>query len=146
MWGKGLIAGLKLTWGHFFGKKETVYYPEEKLPMGERFRGGHLVLNVDKCISCKMCSMSCPNAALDLDVKVETIVKIVDDKEKKTQKRTMEAYRHDIGRCMYCNLCVEACAVKALSWDKNYEGSTYFKEDLIYDAVAEARDRGNKDE
>lgn len=47
MWGKGLVTGLKVTWGHFFGKKETVYYPEEKLPMTERFRGGHLLLDVE---------------------------------------------------------------------------------------------------
>ena len=45
MWGKGLIEGMRVTWKHFWGKKETVYYPEEKLPMTERFRGGHLVLD-----------------------------------------------------------------------------------------------------
>ena len=48
MWGKGLITGMKVTWGHWFGKKETVYYPEEKLPMTERFRGGHLAFDEEK--------------------------------------------------------------------------------------------------
>ena len=43
MWGKGLIEGLVVTWKHFWGKKETFYYPEQKLPMTDRFRGGHLV-------------------------------------------------------------------------------------------------------
>ena len=135
MWGEGLITGLKVTLGHLFGKKETVYYPEEKLPMSERFRGGHLALNVEKCIGCKICSMNCPNAALNLTVTVD------EDK-----KRHMSVYQHDIGRCMYCNLCVEACPTKALGWDKNYEAATYFKEDLTYDAVQEAVNRGNKDD
>ena len=31
MWGKGLVAGLKVTWGHWFGKKATVYYGTEPL-------------------------------------------------------------------------------------------------------------------
>ena len=58
MWGKGLIEGLVVTWKHFWGKKETFYYPEQKLPMTERFRGGHLVLDDKKCIGCKLCAMA----------------------------------------------------------------------------------------
>ena len=92
MWGKGLVTGLKVTWGHFFGKKETVYYPEEKLPMTERFRGGHLMLDVEKCIGCKVCAMNCPNAALKLTVEMD-----------ENKKRHMTSYVHDIGRCMYCD-------------------------------------------
>ena len=71
MWGKGLIEGLVVTWKHFWGKKETFYYPEQKLPMTERFRGGHLVLDDKKCIGCKLCAMGCPNAALSLEVSVD---------------------------------------------------------------------------
>ena len=71
MWGKGLVTGLRVTWRHFFGKKETVYYPEEKLPMTERFRGGHLVLDVEKCKACTICAINCPNAALKLQVEVD---------------------------------------------------------------------------
>lgn len=130
MWGKGLVTGLKVTWSHFFGKKETVYYPEEKLPMTERFRGGHLMLDVEKCIGCKVCAMNCPNAALKLTVGMD-----------ENKKRHMTSYVHDIGRCMYCDLCIEACNFKALKWDQNYESATYFKEDLIYDAVEEAKNR-----
>lgn len=135
MWGKGLVTGLKVTWGHFFGKKETVYYPEEKLPMTERFRGGHLLLDVEKCIGCKVCAMNCPNAALKLTVEMD-----------ENKKRHMTSYVHDIGRCMYCDLCIEACNFKALKWDQNYESATYFKEDLIYDAVEEAKNRRDGNE
>ncbi len=135
MWGKGLVAGLRVTWRHFFGKKETVYYPEEKLPMTERFRGGHLVLDVEKCKACTLCAINCPNEALKLRVEVD------EDK-----KRHIAAYVHDIGRCMYCDLCLEGCNFGALKWDKNYEGASYFKEDFIYDAVEEAKNRRNEDE
>lgn len=135
MWGKGLVTGLRVTWRHFFGKKETVYYPEEKLPMTERFRGGHLVLDVEKCKACTICAINCPNAALNLQVEVD-----------ENKKRHIAAYVHDIGRCMYCDLCLEGCNFGALAWDKNYEGASYFKEDFIYDAVEEARNRRNEDE
>ncbi|MBQ5501698.1 MAG: 4Fe-4S binding protein, partial [Selenomonas sp.] len=62
------------------------------------------------------------------------------------KKRHMDSYKHNIGRCMYCDLCIEACPVKALSWDKNYEGASYFKEDMTYDAVVEAKNRRGNDE
>ena len=135
MWGKGLIEGLVVTWKHFWGKKETFYYPEQKLPMTDRFRGGHLVLDDKKCIGCKLCAMGCPNAALSLEVSVD-----------ENKKRHMESYNHQLGRCMYCDLCIEACPVHAIHWDKNYEQASYFQEDMSYDAVVEAKKRGDQNE
>lgn len=95
--------------------------------MTERFRGGHLRLDLKKCMACKVCAMNCPNGALKLTVEID-----------ENKKRHMAAYMHDIGRCMYCDLCIEACSFNALQWDKDYELATYFKEDLVYDAVKEA--------
>ena len=135
MQGKGLLTGLSVTLRHFFGRKETVQYPEEKLPMSDLFRGGRLVLNEKKCIGCKLCAMSCPNAALALTVEV-------DDQK----KRHMKKYVHKSGRCLYCNFCVEACPTKAISWDKNYENACYYKEDLTYDAVARNKEGINNEQ
>ena len=75
MFGEGLLTGMGVTWKHFWGKKETFCYPEEKLPMTERFRGGHLTLDHKKCIACSLCSLACPNQAIKL--------KIVPDAKKK---------------------------------------------------------------
>lgn len=124
MKGKGLLTGMGVTLKHFFGKKVTMQYPEERVAMTERFRGGKLALDEQKCISCKLCSMACPNKALSLDVSV--------DAEK---KRHMQSYKHHSNRCLYCNLCLEACPTHALSWDKNYELATYRKSDMDYDCV-----------
>ena len=71
MFGKGLITGLGVTLKHFFGKKSTFCYPEEKLPMTEHFRGGHLELEYKKCIACTLCAQACPNQALKLKVIVD---------------------------------------------------------------------------
>ena len=133
MWGKGIVKGLAVTWEHFWGKKETFDYPEVKLPMSERFRGGHLVFDPGKCIACQICAMQCPNKALKLTVKTG------EDK-----KRHMEKYVHHIGRCLFCNVCLEVCPKQALSWDKNYELPCYDRQDLVYDAVEEAAGRGKR--
>ncbi len=81
MFGKGLVTGMGVTIKHFFGKKETFCYPEEKLPMAEGFRGGNLTMDWRVCIACQLCAMACPNKALDL--------KVVTDAKK---KRHMEHY------------------------------------------------------
>ena len=124
MFGKGLITGMRVTWKHFWGKKATFCYPEEKLPMTERFRGGHLVLNNQKCIGCKLCAFNCPNRALDLTVTVD-----------ENKKRHMQKYLHIMGRCLYCNICVENCPTHALSWDKEYAISSWYKEDMVHDSM-----------
>ncbi len=126
MFGKGLVTGMSVTIKHFFGEKRTLCYPEEKIPMTERFRGGHLKLDVQKCIGCQLCAISCPNKALTL--------KVVTDENK---KRHVTEYIHNLGRCMMCDLCVERCTTKGLSWDKNYERAYFFKDYMIYDAVEE---------
>mgnify|MGYP000075785428 FL=1 len=126
MFGKGLITGLGVTLKHFFGKKSTFCYPEEKLPMTEHFRGGHLVLEYKKCIGCTLCAQACPNQALRL--------KAVADANK---KRHLSEYVYLMGRCLYCDLCVESCPTKALSWDKEYAISTWHKADMTHDVMTD---------
>ncbi|MBR3481933.1 MAG: NADH-quinone oxidoreductase subunit I, partial [Neisseriaceae bacterium] len=36
-----LRQGLSITFRHFFSRKITIYYPEEKTPQSFRFRGLH---------------------------------------------------------------------------------------------------------
>ena len=135
MWGKGLLTGMGVTLKHCFGKKETVQYPEEKLPMSDRFRGGQLLVEKDKCIGCKLCSIACQNQAITLDVSVD-----------ENKKRHLEKYVHHSGRCMYCNLCVEACAMHCLTLDKNYENAVYHKKDTEYDCIVEKKQQEVKED
>ena len=126
MFGKGLITGLGVTLKHFFGKKSTFCYPEEKLPMTEHFRGGHLALEYKKCIACTLCAQACPNQALKLKVVVDA-----------NKKRYLSEYIYQMGRCLYCDLCVEACPTKALSWDREYAISTWHKADMTQDVLTD---------
>lgn len=134
MFGKGLVTGMGVTIKHFFGKKETSCYPEEKLPMVEGFRGGNLTMDWRVCIACQLCAMACPNKALDL--------KVVTDAKK---KRHMEHYVHKTGRCLFCNLCVEVCPVHTLKWDKDFAFSSWSKAAMTHDAVSD-KDRSELNE
>lgn len=125
MQGKGLLAGLKITLNRFFGKKVTVHYPEEKIPMPPRFRGGELDLAHDKCIACGLCAMACPNRVIELTTRMD-----------EQKKRHLTSYVYHSGRCLYCNYCIEVCPTAAICWDKNYENSRYSRQQLDIDCLA----------
>lgn len=125
MRGKGLLKGMSLTLKAFFSKKGTVQYPEAKLPMSPRFRGGELELDHKKCIACGLCAMACPNHVIELTTAVN------EDK-----KKYLTSYVYHSGLCLYCNFCTEACPTKAICWDKNYENARYFREDLDVDCLS----------
>lgn len=128
MTGNGLLTGMWFTLKRFFGKKDTIQYPEQKIPMTERFRGGMLVLNARKCIACGLCAMSCPNAAICL-----TTEKTQDN------KKQLSSYIYQAGYCLYCNLCIEACPTQAIAWNRNYEIAVYHKDLLNADCLAQAK-------
>lgn len=133
MRGKGLVNGMRVTFKTFFGKKETLQYPEKKLVMPERFRGGELALDNKKCIACGLCARACPNHVIELTTGMD-----------EQKKRHLKSYIYHSGLCMYCNFCIEACPTKAICWDKNYENSRYFKEQLDVDCLAAANEKSGE--
>ena len=130
MFGKGLLTGMLITLKRFFGRPNTVQYPDERLPMTARFRGGALTLDINRCIACGLCAMACPNQAIGLATTVD-----------ESKKKSLTSYIHHTGLCLYCNLCLEACPAKALTWDQNYEAACYLRQNLDVDCLAVARRR-----
>jgi len=61
-------GGFKITLRHFFKKKVTMQYPEEKWVVPEGYRGApYLVKNEAgriKCVSCQLCEFVCPPKAI----------------------------------------------------------------------------------
>ena len=64
-----LFKGLAVTGRHFFSRKITVQFPEEKTPLSPRFRGLHALRRYEngeeRCIACKLCEAVCPALAKD---------------------------------------------------------------------------------
>ena len=63
-----IIGGFKVTLRHFFKKKVTMQYPEEKWVVPEGYRGApYLVKDQEgrtKCVSCQLCEFVCPPKAI----------------------------------------------------------------------------------
>ena len=60
---KGLFKGLKYTLSNLSKKKVTYDYPNQPLPLPDRFRGIQKFYP-EKCILCDLCTEVCPTEAI----------------------------------------------------------------------------------
>ncbi|HEY0067422.1 MAG TPA: 4Fe-4S binding protein, partial [Flavisolibacter sp.] len=66
-----IFKGMGITMSHFFKKKPTINYPEEKRPFSSVFRGVQ-ILNRDeegreRCTACGLCAVACPAEAITME-------------------------------------------------------------------------------
>ena len=98
-----------------------------RLDQHSRFRGEEFAWYEQRCTGCASCAKFCPLG----------IIKIVTDTSGKYEqdggKYDIEVFDIDIGRCMFCGLCVQACPYDALHMGSGFEEGVYSRNDLIID-------------
>lgn len=108
----------------------TVCYPYEKIEMPSRFRFAlEVAFNEDgshRCTACMTCARICPDHIIDLQFTT------AEDKSKHIQ-----FLRYELGACMMCGLCVEACPFDAIKMGKDYELAKLTREELTIDLLAD---------
>ena len=120
-----LVKGLKLTGRNLFARKVTVMYPEEKTPMGPRFRGLHALRRYpngeERCIACKLCEAVCPALAITIESEQR------DDGTRRTTR-----YDIDLVKCIFCGFCEESCPVDSIVETHILEYHGEDRGDLLY--------------
>ena len=125
-----IVAGLWLTSRHFFRNltlhilralrlrktadgSVTIQYPEFLRPLFPRLRTMHRLTKREdgtpRCVACMMCETVCP---------AKCIYIIADEKLENPQIEKMpESFDIDLGLCIFCGYCVEACPEDAIRMD-----------------------------
>jgi NADH-quinone oxidoreductase subunit I len=147
-----MMRGMAITMRHFFkntkelmlGQKPdpvleslepgvtTIYYPEEKRPYPERFRGVHrLTLRDDgspRCVACLCCSTACPAQCISIEP-----AEYPEGDPRRGYERYPGTFVIDELRCIFCGYCVEACPCDAIRMDTGKHAVPYdSREQFIY--------------
>lgn len=132
-----LLQGLKLTLKHFFSKKITLRYPEDKWDVAPRWRGRHVLTVYStgkiRCVACMLCATVCPAQCIKIEAAAE-----------EDNRKYPESYVLDLGRCIFCGHCVEVCPKQAIEMTSAYEISEYSREALILDKEALLKPPGER--
>ena len=93
---KTTLVGMSITGKYLMRKPITVQYPDERMPIPDRYRGIHY-LEQEKCINCLACARACPIDCIEMDA-------VRHGKELEWVSFTL-----DYQKCMFCELCVYPC-------------------------------------
>ena len=130
---KTLGTGLKVTMKEYFTPKTTEQYPENRkttLHVAKRHRGRLVFLRDEdenyKCTACTMCEKACPNDTIKIVAHLE------ENPETGRKKKQLDDYQYDLGDCMFCQLCVNACNFGAIEFVNDFENSVFDRDKLVY--------------
>ena len=127
---KTTLVGMRITGRYLLQKPITVQYPDERLPIPNRYRGIHY-LEQEKCINCLACARACPIDCIEMDA-------IRHGKELEWVSFTL-----DYQKCMFCELCVYPCPKDCIHMGNEYAFTSFDRSEFKHDLLSfKGMDRG----
>src|SRR3954463_2428664 len=127
-----ILKGMAITLRHFFKKKATISFPEQKREFSPVFRGLQ-ILNRDEegrenCTACGLCAVACPAEAITM----EAAERQPGEEHLYREEKYAAKYEINMLRCIFCGLCEEACPKDAIYLSQTFAPSNYARKNFIY--------------
>jgi NADH-quinone oxidoreductase subunit I len=103
----------------------TVSYPEEKMPIGPRYRAVHEMKRLwesdtERCIGCGLCEKICISNCIRMETKID-----------ENSRKEVGEYTINLGRCIFCGYCAEVCPELAITHGGRYENASDQREHFV---------------
>ena len=106
----------------------TIQFPDVPAMLGLRARTRHRLLKradgAPRCTACLCCETICPAKCIRI---------VAEDSPDVMVEKRAKSFDIDLGLCVFCGYCVEACPVDAIHMDANrVELSSFTRKDMIW--------------
>ena len=127
-----IVKGMLITLKHFFKKKATINYPEQKREFSQIYRGQHVLKRDDmgreRCTACGLCAVACPAEAITM-IAAE---RKPGEENLYREEKYAAVYEINMLRCIYCGDCEDACPKEAIFLTDRIVASQYHREPFVY--------------
>ena len=127
-----IFGGMMITIKHFFKRKPTIQYPEQKREFSPVYRGKHILKRDEQgrenCTACGLCAEACHAEAIS----------IVAAERKKgeehlyREEKYAKTYEINMLRCIFCGLCEEACPKDAVYLTEELAPANFDRSNFIF--------------
>jgi NADH-quinone oxidoreductase subunit I len=127
-----ILNGFKVTVRHFFKKKVTLQYPEQRPAIPPGYRGApYLVRDQDgntKCVSCQLCEFICPPKA----IKITPPGPAGTPADRPNAEKMPLEFEINMLRCIFCGFCQEVCPEEAIFLMQDYSLIGTNRQEMIF--------------
>lgn len=118
-----LAQGLSVTLKWLLKGKVTECYPDQRPVLPYRTKG-RLHVDIDTCISCRMCEKACPEGCIKVFAPPREVMK--------TDKRPVQFFI-SIEHCLHCGMCVDVCPTGSIHHSQEFEMASCKRGDYLFD-------------
>ena len=120
------LKGLRTTLRWLVRKPVTAHYPEQHLPVQDRYMGFPALLwdetgDEPFCTGCMVCIRECPTQCMS--AAMQDNPNFTDGTSHR--RKIIETFEINLNRCILCGICVDVCAFDAIEMSHEHELASY---------------------